>query len=432
MAEICHEPLSYFLQLPVELIDLVLTFLPPLDILVLSQTSSALRRCAHNEQLWKRLILENAPYTPLQSPFPFTTFKDLFVAHLPHWFVAKHKIWFGDTVASGKIMLTKFDGRRGCIEGYQLLGEKSNASLIYLWQQDPPVWHQEFEPSVRIVVDSPLLYLEANPSDAQQPNFTTRDRYFNDGMVGLCETFCLTRALPKEEIWKGTPVWPPHNIPATQRVRNPFGNGFLDPKHRPTKISEISDQTFRIKSIPSTAVGAFTHYAGRLRVSLWNSQGGHSNTTYSTLLHELYTPTKDKPWRGIWVGDYAGHGCEFVLVHQPEEDGNQERDMFITQSPSRLDSTGSTGLELNCSGRLEAIKLTGDPNIPRGEYTFLCEDIGPKGFLRTESRHPFQGARVVSSQAHTAAQGFREGPPLCHHCSARRVVLIHYRRVFDF
>jgi hypothetical protein len=60
-------------------------------------------------------------------------------------------------------------------------------------------------------------------------------------------------------------------------------------------------------------------------------------------------------------------------------------------------------------GRIEAVKLTGDPNIPRGEYTFIAPDIGPNGLLRVASEELFKGARIVKSVGHIAARGFRDG-----------------------
>jgi hypothetical protein len=61
------------------------------------------------------------------------------------------------------------------------------------------------------------------------------------------------------------------------------------------------------------------------------------------------------------------------------------------------------------SGRLEAIKLTGDPNIPRGEYTFIAPDIGHGGFMRIADEEVFRGSRIVRSAGHIAARGFRAG-----------------------
>jgi hypothetical protein len=60
-------------------------------------------------------------------------------------------------------------------------------------------------------------------------------------------------------------------------------------------------------------------------------------------------------------------------------------------------------------GRIEAVKLTGDANIPRGEYTFIAPDIGPNGLLRVASEDLFKGARIVKSVGHIAARGFRDG-----------------------
>jgi hypothetical protein len=60
-------------------------------------------------------------------------------------------------------------------------------------------------------------------------------------------------------------------------------------------------------------------------------------------------------------------------------------------------------------GRIEAVKLTGDPNIPRGEYTFIAPDIGPNGLIRVAKEDMFKGARIVRSVGHIAATGFRDG-----------------------
>ena len=61
------------------------------------------------------------------------------------------------------------------------------------------------------------------------------------------------------------------------------------------------------------------------------------------------------------------------------------------------------------TGRLEAIKLTGDPNVPRGEYTFIAPDIGHGGFVRIADEELFRGARVVRSAGHIAGRNFTHG-----------------------
>lgn len=177
--------------------------------------------------------------------------------------------------------------------------------------------------------------------------------------------------------------------------------------------------------------------------------------TFSTLPEESYASTQDKPWQGIWVGDYSGHGCEFLVVLQKDVDPNVrlisptsspigfpelsdasssdeyndvefDTDSAQYQGPGEASSSPAQANghlfprvpsvdradsidDPSCKGRLEAIKLTGDPNVPRGEYTWIAEDIGPKGLVRVADEKMFEGARVVRSLGHCAAQGFRNG-----------------------
>lgn len=190
---------------------------------------------------------------------------------------------------------------------------------------------------------------------------------------------------------------------------------------------------------------------------------GEEVSTWATLPEECYTPTKQKPWQGIWCGDYAGHGCEFLVVMQPDDwKPLPERAAWAMRTREREGSVSSTGSwstapteaagtlsgdenepetaddledsvatlngayhEQSCElrarqvaaeedekiyqGRIEAVKLTGDPNIPRGEYTFIAPDIGPNGLIRVATEDIFKGARVIKSVGHIAANGFRDG-----------------------
>jgi hypothetical protein len=138
---------------------------------------------------------------------------------------------------------------------------------------------------------------------------------------------------------------------------------------------------------------------------------GEEVTTYSTLDPSLYTPTKTKPWRGIWVGDYSGHGCEFLLLNQPDDPPATDEELDLVREPSESNEEWEQR-RLNARvyrGRLEAIKLTGDPNVPRGEYTFVADDLGPDGFVCVSSDPPFTGSRVVRSKGHIAETGFVTG-----------------------
>ncbi|CAK7201422.1 hypothetical protein SEUCBS139899_004126 [Sporothrix eucalyptigena] len=58
-------------------------------------------------------------------------------------------------------------------------------------------------------------------------------------------------------------------------------------------------------------------------------------------------------------------------------------------------------------GRLEAIKLTGDPNVPRGEKSFVVPDLGVVDLDFTMGTGPLEGVCVVRSEGHIAGTGFR-------------------------
>jgi len=142
---------------------------------------------------------------------------------------------------------------------------------------------------------------------------------------------------------------------------------------------------------------------------------GEEITTYSTLDPELYTPTPEKPYRGIWVGDYSGHGCEFLLINQPEEAGvSFDPESLIQEDNETEEEFRQRKYDKTVHrGRLEAIKLTGDDNVPRGEYSFVAEDLGDNlgdsSPITAAQEAPFKGARVVRSKGHVANSGFVNG-----------------------
>jgi hypothetical protein len=143
---------------------------------------------------------------------------------------------------------------------------------------------------------------------------------------------------------------------------------------------------------------------------------GEDISSYSTLDPKLYTPTETRPYRGIWAGDYSGHGFEFLLIHQPDEPPATDAELGLFRDEDESDEAWKERcLEARVfRGRLEAIKLTGDPNVPRGEYTFVADDLGPEGFVRRVHDPPLIGAdprgtRVVRSKGHVALTGFVEG-----------------------
>jgi hypothetical protein len=203
-------------------------------------------------------------------------------------------------------------------------------------------------------------------------------------------------------------VWPPPAIPSDHRVRgtgisaNHYPRGAIG---QPRLRSEISDRAFHMRTWMD--MGG----PGGAATGTYSPMTFDALETYATIDPVHYTPTPDKVFRGIWVGDYSTHGCEFLLVHQPDDPSEPPFEPEV--AVPRLDGESDEAHRLRVRdarvyrGRLEAIKLTGDPNVPRGECSFVAPDLGEAGLDMVLDEEPFAGVRVVKSQGHIAGTGFR-------------------------
>ncbi|KAG6120661.1 hypothetical protein E4U13_006221 [Claviceps humidiphila] len=283
----------------------------------------------------------------------------------------------------------RFDPRRGCIEGYEVLAVNNNPTSEE-WPARYDCLIKAFEPHVTLHLNRPVLQLNientqnvrkhaartgANRFAAEVP-MMRGDLNFNN--------FMLTRPLgPGTADARHVPqypygyVWPPPAVPSDHRVSGTRSYQGA-PHDTPMSRGEISHQTFRIR--------------------------GKEVATYSTLDTVLYTPTESKPWRGIWVGDYGGHGCEYLLIHQPDDPAVTDAELGLVRSVYETDEAWEERRREThiYRGRLEAIKLTGDLNVPRGEYVFVVDDLGPEGFVGIASDPPFVGTRIVRARLHFA------------------------------
>lgn len=418
------------LRLPAEIIDQILKHLQCPSLVSLSRASKLLRVHAENDLLWASLLRAQLPRADFpESPFPAESYRSLYRSHHPYWYLAKHKIWFSDDAHTGKIILVKFDQRRGCIEGYRLVADRREPNLI-AWPYNPDVSIHTFDPRPTLWIDDPVLRLEQDPVIARN-----RQGWW-DGEIqmstaaashNIFSTFFLTRAIPERLVNKSMELWPPLTIPGMPRVRNSSNDNFQGWGHKPQKLDEISETTFRLRKWMQFSVSG----------SNFGMRMGDEVSTWSTLAPELYTPTSKKPYQGIFVGDYSVHGCEFLLVMQTDKapdppPQNTQSQYYQARSviqalaqnenpipPHQIQTLPLThrdneddalrGDEGIFKGSIEAIKLTGDPFVPRGEHTFVADDIGAAGFIRVAQEAPFRGARVVKCRGHVAARGFREG-----------------------
>jgi len=452
---------SGLLRLPPEILDQILALLPPQTLLCLDRTCRKLSHHASKDTLWAAFLRQRVPPADFpQTPSPAPTYRSLYLAHHPYWFLPQHALWFSDVPYNGDIMVIRFDPRRGCIEGYRLVGEKG-PQWVQQWSFMNSVSIHSFKPRMKLFLDHPRLKLPFTfePSTRTKGTFPWDDEIrMNIGIPGIIGTaasasFFLTQDI--ESRWQDPKMqlWPPRIIPDVPRVRSSQGDSgkFRGTTHKPQTYARISETAFRMRLWSQFHVDT-----ARMGVRL-----GEEVSTWSTLPRELYTPTPQKPYQGIWVGDYAGHGCEILLlIHTPtapplptrresfndlfgpilgrdiDNDSDEEFDeamngiadpspnphpspygVFYGSSsnqhptplaPNRGSSDAHTH-EGGHHGALQAIKLTGDINIPRGQHTFIADDLGVRGYIRHATESPFEGARIVQSRGHVAGRAFTEG-----------------------
>ena len=458
--------------LPAEIIAQILTFLPPVSLATLSCTCNLLRSHALNDLLWMSFVRNAVPGSAtLELSSPVQSWRDLYIEHHPYWFLVQKKIWFADIHNNGMLILARYNSQSGCIEAFRLLAEHG-PHKFETWAHNPEVIIHTFNPKINLWLDDPVVKLGFGKAGSPKGNRLKKEVVMQTGSTrGIRSMISLCRPIPEGRQAASMALWPPSTIPAKERVRNESANRFRTEEHRPQRLDEMSTHTFRLRKWLE-----FTNLMQPLNAV----RIGEEVMTFSTLLEESYMPTAKKPWQGIWVGDYSGHGCEFLLVLQRDvtslatlsrtssteslPQGMQlvmnEDETELQQSDHVSNKAASTGTQNrfssrifgetagpstrlpreqlahwdgrgyqganntrddNCgladtqqsfsadepSGRLEAIKLTGDVNVPRGAHTWIAEDIGPNGLIRVANEQMFVGARTVKSWGHIAGRGYR-------------------------
>jgi hypothetical protein len=414
------------LSLPAEIIDHILSFLPPLDLAILSLTSRQLSSHAKSDLVWHRHVQENVPGVKVTSPFPCSSYRELYMCHDPHWFIPKYKIWFSDYYLTGMLVIGRYDPRRGCIEAYRLVAERAVPTFVP-WEQDDEVLIHSFTPRCRLHLDQPVVHLGAlSPRNFSANKETGRIRAETSMTIAprspnrIYSNLLLAKPIRPDTDSSSSEVWPPRIIPARHRFLNITQRTVGVPARIPQTRAEVSNQAFRIRKwmeMSPGRLGSGVHL-------------GEEIFTYSTLDPKLYTPTEEKPWRGIWVGDFSGHGCEFLLINQPDNETPFDEASVVQRDEETVEEWEKRKREEKLyRGCLEAIKLTGDPNVPRGEYTFIADDISSNGYLRTATEERFQGARIVKSRGHIASRMFRDGrSPIPWRCCRAKALQINTSR----
>ncbi|KAK6333101.1 hypothetical protein TWF718_010924 [Orbilia javanica] len=407
------------LLLPSEILHQILLYLPAISLYAISLTCHSLQTHSFADALWENIV--DSPDLP--SPHPYLSYRSLHHALAPHLYL-KRKIFIGDRQYFGSILVSKYMPISGTLEAFSFTGTySSDPAEFSTWSYNPDVIICPFSPEVNIR-EEPELKISPNSKASADGEIPVSRR-------GILATFFRAEAILQRDVYSQMAVWPPMTIPAETRVRNESPSGFknganskqIGPFIRlPSNISingtfvsvggvndvmgaAVDRSAFIVqqsKATPNESAkwkadelrqrsGYPSETAFRLRrwAVLGDTSGDLENRfrmgerveTFAELDEELWTPTPEYPYRGIWAGDYGPHGTEFLLFHQPK-----------TSSPRK---------------RLEIVKLTGDPNVPRGEYTLIVDDLSQPLRIADEEEIEWPGAKVYHARGRVAAQEFR-------------------------
>lgn len=470
------------LLMPPEVIIEILCHLSMADIVSVSLTCRALHVHTISDVIWRRLVQESTPGNNITSPHPFKSFRELYACYEHLWFLPKNKLFFADRDMAGRLIIIRYDQRFGVIEGLQLVAVNTHRAdtEVQFWGPDRTIMLGKFAPKVELHGEGPILrisrdihnpcweerkymrrhwlaYPEENWARGKKraPYQPVVHMTVGASSVLRADLFLVKEAPPDANLGL---VWPPLSIPAATRA---LGHQHMDDTFD-TRPHQLMDDTF--DTIPFKPDQIFP---GAFRLRRWielymginhfhqldmepeptaqdNAPApagvhfGEELATFGTIDPAMYKPTPEKPYRGIWVGDYGPNGCEFLFFHQPDMDEQEEAEymdsvfarqageeteidvklrklrMWTRHHPERLmrgphesDERFAQRKEaVTVVGPLHAVKLTGDPHVPRGEYSFVTFDVGNTEEQYVADEPPFEGVRVVRAQGQVARHGF--------------------------
>ncbi|KAK6538658.1 hypothetical protein TWF694_010235 [Orbilia ellipsospora] len=403
------------LSLPSEILHQILLHLPEISLYSASLTCKRLQAVSLADPLWENILNS----LDLPSPHPYLSYRALHHALSPHLYL-KRKIFIGDRQFFGSFFITKYSPVSGNLEAFSLTVGPISHDTSFSWSYDPQVVFYPFNPRVHLR-DEPEFKIAANSKASEDGEIPVSRR-------GILATYFRAEAILERDVYAQMAVWPPRIIPSASRVRNESSNGFRSGQaarqrgpfmRLPSGVS-INGTSVSIGGFVNDVVGAQVDRSAYMEVGgggkweggKWRVDGkersgypsdkafrlrrwavlgdpsgdiegrfrmGERVETFAELDEVLWTPTEEYPYRGIWIGNSSPP--EFHLFHQPD-----------TSSPRK---------------RLEVIKLTGDPDVPRGEYTWIVDDLSLPYRVADEDEYEWPGAKVYEGRGHIAEPGFK-------------------------
>lgn len=343
-------------DIPLEVLTQILEYVEGTDLAQLCGVNRTLwRSIVEQEPLWK-LKCTNELGTDTYEPYK--SWYDQYCALWRHKWL-RPSLWHGDKNVFGTLAVSLYNKSLGAFEVYEVILSRASTGnnehnhmfeLVIDQTVDPSV---ESDTLIRIVGDDGVTAEEAVIGQHQRPHFyigfaqspiirVGRQTDYDDeasltlfdGTRQLFTHLMRAAAISQDRQHRSMSLWPPKMLPAKTRARNVSGTGFRG--HYNKKTMTACEDLFRVRRWVT-----YMH-------SPFNLVMGETVETYSRVLEEWYHSTSNSSLQGVWVA-HLPNGLQAILVR-----------------------------ELENGRRLEATKLTGDIDVPRGEYFFISDDVWAK------------------------------------------------------
>jgi hypothetical protein len=362
-----HQSNDEKLRLPDTILTCIISYLDdPQSLARAASVSRQFREIAYSDELWKTFVNSCLP-TPIESCKPAPSFRRLFIAFHPYWFIPKFRFWLSDEYPRGQLLIARFNPSPLCIEAWAVVADRENARY-QPWSFDPEVMIHESDMRVRVDQQHPVFRFGVKDEDWNADDDDLGSRHVRAAMMYEESTaaaqsrmeLTLGHTSTKTPIGGDLGMWPISDMSASTSIPRVSAGTSIPDSFRPSSTPADCHPTF----------GLHHHSVDK-------------TVTYGTISPNATTPSVEKPWQGIWCGDYFHHGVEFLLVLQPDSIDNDQHKSLL------------------------AVKLTGDSNVPRWQYSFVVSDLLEPGLVRIAEEEELRGARLVRSAIHVAANGFK-------------------------
>ncbi|KAI5291044.1 hypothetical protein KEM54_006561 [Ascosphaera aggregata] len=388
------------------------------------------------------------------------TYKQLYISRFPFWFILERRFFFADYEGTGKLIISRFNRATAGIEAFNVVVPRLNVAGnaganggIEVWEgRENEGWIlRSYMPDLQLWYDDPVLVIDSESTKAarrqarkkmnirpgREREHENDDENDDDDDDDDDET---DEGESDSELQESNPEtteiipWRANGVtmelksqPATSSASASasaatplLSSKWASVPWPPTTIP-LSSLSQRIVTNPSYAAAPGLSFLSTYGFHLTRSigfapqPGGYAfgvnmevDATYASLDEEVYTPTPSKPLQGIWVGDYSGHGSEFLLlVHRDDYDDKSEGN---GQQGAATPQTDEKGDQYSPIPPLrQTATHSRDANIPRGQVSFIIPDLSPaNGLIRMATESPFTGSPVFRGKGHIARNGFLE------------------------